>query len=333
MFERFARMLPLLLMPCTLAACGGTLPHRVAGRLPARSYGNGENALNEHWTRETRRVNCATPDGETRNEITYYKNSLGMEFALIPAGRFEMGSALSPEETAKRFGGDAEDFADEHPRHAVRISRAFLMGAYEVTNAQYRRFVADHSSGDYRGESLNGDAQPVACVSRDDAVHFCDWLSKQDGMTYRLPTEGEWEYACRAGSATAYPWGEEIDASRCNFADVNAPSIPWRDETSDDGYAVTAPVGSFSPNAFGLYDMIGNVWEWTSDWYGAESYAKSPPENPTGPASDPLMNRVLRGGSWMNAPGFCRSAFRMKAMQANCSANGGFRLVVELPEP
>jgi len=321
----------LLLMPCFLAACG-PLRNRIVERSPTGIHGSGESALNENWTCETRRVKTAMPSGVEWKEIAYRTNSLGMVFALVPAGRFEMGSALSPEETAQRFGGDAEDFADEHPRHTVRISRPFLLGAYETTNAQFRRFVPDHYSADYQEKSMNGDAQPVACVSRDDAVAFCDWLSKRDGMTYRLPTEAEWEYACRAGSTTPYPWGEEIAGNRCNFADVNAASIPWHSKGADDGHAVTAPVGAFPPNAFGLYDMIGNVWEWCSDWYGADAYAENPADDPAGPPSDRLMNRVLRGGSWMNAPSFCRSAFRMKAMQANRSANAGFRLVVELPE-
>ena len=327
MFRRFLYALPLALMPWFLAACAVTQadrPFQIAYAF-CQIQGDG-------WSCETRRVKTATPEGEAWKEITYCKNPLGMEFALVPAGRFEMGSGLSPAETARRFGGGAKDFADEHPRHAVRISHAFLMGAYEVTNAQYRRFRPDHYSGDYEGASLTADSQPATSVSQDDAKAFCGWLSKRDGVTYRLPTEAEWEYACRAGSLSPHPWGEEISARFCNFADASAPSLSWRDETADDGYAATAPVGGFPANAFGLYDMIGNVWEWCADWYGEDYYAKSPSDDPAGPPSNLNMCRVLRGGSWMNAPSFCRSSFRLMASQVNRSANNGFRVVVELQE-
>jgi sulfatase modifying factor 1 len=288
--------------------------------------------LPEGWTLEKRRVKVITPAGERWEQITYYKNSIGMLFVLIPAGRFKMGSELSAEETARRFHDKAEVFADEHPQHDVHISKAFLIGVYEVTNVQYRQFRSDHYSGDYEGESLNADLQPATSVSHDDVMAFCSWLSKRQGVACRLPTEAEWEYACRAGSQTPYPWGESISGRYCNFADVNAQSLLWRDETSDDGYAVTAPVGSYPANSFGLYDMIGNVWEWCSDWYGEEYYAESPANDPSGPTRNWTVNRVLRGGSWMNAPSFCRSSFRMKASQANRSANNGFRVVVPLGE-
>ena len=317
--------LSAILLPCLLAGCGFIQAGSEEPHDPSLDFPKG-------WTCEKRHVKIAASDKETRKEIAYYKNSVGMEFVLIPPGRFTMGSSLSAEETAGQFGDKAEVFADEHPQHDVHISKAFFMGAYEVTNAQYRQFRTDHYSGDYEGESLNADSQPATCVSQDDARAFCEWLSKRDGLTYRLPTEAEWEYACRAGSKTLYPWGERINNRYCNFADVNASSLSWRDATADDGYAVTAPVGSFSANAFGLYDMIGNVWEWCADWYGEEYYAESPPDDPPGPPSNRLMNRVSRGGSWMNASGFCRTAFRMHTSQANRSVNNGFRVVVNLDE-
>ena len=276
---------------------------------PETRKGGPGSKLPKGWTSEKRRVKVATPNGEERKEIAYYKNTLGMEFVKIPAGRFKMGSGLSPEETARRFGGNAEFFNDEHPQHGVRISQAFFLGAHEVTNAQYRRFQAAHNSGDYRGKSLNADAQPVMYVSWENAKAFCEWLSKREGVTYRLPTEAEWEYACRAGSRSPYPWGEKISSRYCNYADKNT-SFPWSDKTADYGHAVAAPVGSFPANGFGAHDTIGNVWEWCADWYDEDYYKTSPASDPTGPRAG--GSRVLRGGSWNSDPWLCQSAIRFR---------------------
>lgn len=327
----------LALLPCFLAACAVT---RGGLGAPGRNASQSANALCAKlagvlppgWRYEIRPVTIATEEGESSKEIPCFRNSLGMEFVHIPAGRFDMGSKTAAATTAKRFGGDAKDYADERPRHAVRITRAFLMGATEVTNAQYRRFRPGHCSGYYEGQSLDGDSHPAACVSQDDGRDFCAWLSRQDGLNYRLPTEAEWEYACRAGSTSPYPWGDEIRGDRCNFADANAASLPWRDEKVNDGFAVTSPVGSYPANAFGLYDMTGNLWEWCADWYGDKYYAESPASDPPGAPSNRNMCRVLRGGSWMNAAGFCRSSFRLMASQANRSVNNGLRIVVEIPQ-
>ena len=150
-------------------------------------------------------------------------------------------------------------------------------------------------------------------VSWNDAVAFCKWLSRKEGKTYRLPTEAEWEYACRAGTTTRYYSGDDPEtlAKVGNVADATAKAkFPdWKCTIkASDGYVFTAPVGSFKPNAFGLYDMHGNAWQWCSDWYGEDYYAKSPTDDPTGPDSGD--DRVLRGGSWDGRPDFTRSADR-----------------------
>lgn len=214
----------------------------------------------------------------------------GMEFVSVPAGCFKMGDTH----------GDGQ--GDEKPVHDVCVD-GFNMGKYEVTNAQYRRFKPDHNSGTYEGNSLNGDSQPATNVSWYDAVEYAQWLSRKSGRAYRLPTEAEWEYAARGGDKGRNYWGDNpADACRnANGADLTAKS-QWPDWTvteCNDGYKLAAPVGRFQPNAFGLYDMMGNAWEWTNDWYDAEYYFYSPKDNPRGPSSGSL--RIPRGGGWGNA--------------------------------
>jgi len=134
-------------------------------------------------------------------DYTETAGGVKMEMVWIPAGSFTMGSTLSAAELVKKYGGKEEYFADEHPAHAVELD-GFWMGKFEATNAQYRKFRAGHDSGSVEGHSLNGDDQPVVNVSRHDAKAFCDWLSKESGKTFTLPTEAQWEYACRAGTKT-----------------------------------------------------------------------------------------------------------------------------------
>ncbi len=258
----------------------------------------------------------------------------GAEMAWVPAGEFMMGS--TPEERdyayewAKRVVGEAaqrELFADEGPQHKVRITKGFWLYRHTVTNAQYRRLKPDHNSGDFGGESLNGDKQPVVQVSWNDARDYSEWAGT------RLPTEAEWEYACRAGTQTKFWWGDsETEAGKyanvadrtfreklhLKMGDIDAPIFD-----TDDGYAVTAPVGSYQANAFGLYDMIGNVWQWCADWYDGTYYANSPAEDPSGSASGTM--RMLRGGSWNYYPFTCRSAYRSWNAPASGGTIRGFR--------
>ena len=243
-------------------------------------------------------------DAKTGYPFEIWLKEPRVEFVLVPGGEFVMGSSISAAEVARRYGGKAEYFTDEHPQHRVRITKPFYMGKYEVVNDLYRQFKSDHHSKDYKGKSLNGAPQPAVHVSWNEATAFCKWLGGRSGVEVRLPTGAQWEYACRAGTQTPYYWGDELDPDYCNFADANT-SVDWRASSLDDGYAVTAPVGRFKSNAFGLYDMLGNVWEWCQD--GMRDYSSSSATDPVGPEGG---SRVLRGGSWNFHPSFVRSAYR-----------------------
>jgi formylglycine-generating enzyme required for sulfatase activity len=271
-------------------------------------------------------------------------NSLGMKLQLIPKGKFLMGSLKGE-----------EDRLDEEVAHEIEITRPFYMGKHEVTLGQFRAFVTDakyqtEAEKDGKGGRgfdgkefvykpeftwknlffTQGDAQPVVVVSWNDAVAFCEWLSKKEGQRYRLPTEAEWEYACRAGTKTRFNTGEKEDDLKDagNIADA-ALKAKWKDvfwaKSWNDGYAFTAPVGVFRGNAFGLQDMHGNAWEWCSDWYAEEYYSKSPKQDPQGPATG--KERVARGGAWSTQPKFCRSAYRDHHEPEYRSDCVGFRVV------
>jgi formylglycine-generating enzyme required for sulfatase activity len=291
-------------------------------------------------------------------------NSIGMKLTLIPSGEFMMGSKESAEDTAaffnKTYGEillNTDYFKDEHPRHRVRITKPFYLGIEHVTRGQFRQFVADTS---YKTDAEKGekpgaygwepdkkefgfnekyswrnagfeqtDEHPVVNVSWNDAVAFCKWLDKKESKTYRLPTEAQWEYACCAGSATRYSTGDDPEtlAKVGNVLDATFkakfPDTKYAIKASD-GYVFTAPVGKFMPNGFGLYDMHGNAWQWCADWYGAEYYAASPANDPTGPDSG--NGCVLRGGSWGVWPYFARSATRGRCAPVNRDLSIGFRV-------
>ena len=173
------------------------------------------------------------------------------------------------------------------------------------------------------------DEHPVVNVSWNDAVAFCQWLSRSEGKTYRLPTEAEWEYACRAGTTSRYYIGDEPEklAEVGNTEDAAYLRIfgspPWA-ILADDGYAFTAPVGRFRPNAFGLYDMHGNASQWCSDWWGYDYYQSCPLDDPPGPAKSD--SRVHRGGGWHGGPCECRSASREAAPPYQPFFDVGFRV-------
>ncbi len=291
-------------------------------------------------------------------------NSIGMKLMLIPSGEFMMGSKESAEETVaffkKNYGMTtftAERFKDEHPQHRVRITKPFYLGMYHVTRGQFRQFVKDSGyktdaeKGDQPGAfgfdsenqtfSLNKayswqssgfqqtDEHPVVCISWSDAVAFCKWLSRKEGKIYRLPTEAEWEYACRAGTTTRYSSGDDPEtlAKVANVADgTSKAKFPLWEVTikASDGYVFTAPVGKFKPNAFGLYDMHGNAEQWCADWYGADYYSKSLPDDPMGPNSG--VARVIRGSSWNDVPFFARSANRLQLQPVGRGTDSGFRV-------
>ena len=210
----------------------------------------------------------------------------GVPMALIPAGEFQMGDSL-------------DEMSDALPVHTVYLD-AFYMDIYEVTNAQYQKFMnaTGQAAPTYWNDSrFNAPEQPVVGVSWYGAVAYAEWAGK------RLPTEAQWEKAAGGGlSGKRYPWGDEApDAGgvyRASYGNSTA-----------DGYNYAAPVGSFAPNGYGLYDMAGNVWEWCSDWYGRGYYANSPLNNPLGPDSGSY--RVLRGGSWCDNPDSLLAAYRL----------------------
>jgi sulfatase modifying factor 1 len=277
------------------------------------------------------------PNGLHRSEAETKMNAaslLGGEatpdnMVLIPSGTFQMGST------------DGE--SDEKPAHSVTVS-SFYLGKHEVTVTEFKAFIdatgyktdADKAGNSYvytdtwkeqSGVNWKYDTRgnlrpssdynhPVVHVSWNDAVEYCKWMSKKTGKTYRLPTEAEWEYAAGGGASNRTKWAGVSDENRLNrYANTNG---------NQDGYATTAPVGSLQPNALGLHDMSGNVWEWCSDWYDSDYYKNSPSSNPTGPSSGSY--RVLRGGSWNDYPQNCRVANRSYNSPGNRSSGIGFRL-------
>jgi formylglycine-generating enzyme required for sulfatase activity len=216
----------------------------------------------------------------------------GITFVWVPPGTFLMGS---PPQESRR--------GDDEPQHPVTLTAGFYLSAHPVTQAQWRA-VMDGSPSLFTGAD-----RPVERVSWDDCQAFCARLGKRDGRAYRLPTEAEWEYACRAGTAGPYHFGATLSAGQAN-CDAGA------------GKGATTPVGSYPPNAWGLSDMHGNVYEWCGDWYGPYPTARA--DDPSGPADGDA--RVLRGGSWLSAPWYCRSAHRYWADPATRSAHVGFRV-------
>jgi len=225
-------------------------------------------------------------------------NGVKLELVLIPAGKFMMGSP----ETEK-------DRLSDETQHEVTISQPFYMGKYEVTQEQYEAVTGTNPS-------LFKDAKnPVENVSWDDAQEFCKKLSAKTAKTVRLPTEAQWEYACRAGTETRFYSGD---------ADDDLDGVGWYFSNSG---ITTYPVGAKKPNAWGLYDMHGNVWNWCADWYG--KYELGAATDPTGPTTG--TSRVLRGGSWYGYPWFCRSAFRSIDSPVVRGIAVGFRLMLAGP--
>jgi formylglycine-generating enzyme required for sulfatase activity len=228
-------------------------------------------------------------------------NSIGMKLVLIPPGEFMMGSPESDDEA-----GD-----NEKPPHEVKITKPFYLGGHEVTQEQYEKVMGENPS------NFKGAGNPVERVSWNDAAEFCKRLSAEEGKTYRLPTEAEWEYACRAGTTTWFSFGDD-EESLGEYA--------WY---RDDSEGKTHPVGGKKPNAWGLDDMHGNVWEWCQDWYDGAYYKTSSTDDPPGPETSSV--RVFRGGGWWNSARFCRAAFRGGNEPQYRSGNLGFRVAAVAP--
>jgi formylglycine-generating enzyme required for sulfatase activity len=238
------------------------------------------------------------PAQQPEKEIT---NSIGMKLLLIPKGSFTMG---------------AEDgFVNEQPTHPVTISQPFYLGVYEVTQEQYEGVMGENPS------KFKDPKNPVGRASWQDAVEFCRKLSelpdeKSAGRVYRLPTEAEWEYACRAGSTTKFGFGDD-ESQLFDYA--------WIGKNSE---SKTHHVGQKKPNAWGIHDMHGNAWEWCSDWYG--EYPRDAVTDPQGP--DTGIFRTCRGGSWGFVAANCRSAARGANDPATRTLGGGFRVVLKLSD-
>jgi uncharacterized protein (TIGR02996 family) len=256
-------------------------------------------------------------------------NSVGMQLALIPPGGFWMGS---PEDEVDRY-------EDESPRHWVEITRPFYLGVFQVTQEQYHAvrnttpsYFRCDGRGDQRVKRMSTESFPVDSVSWQDAIRFCAALSRRRaerkaGRVYRLPTEAEWEYACRAGTTWSAPFhfGESLSSRQANFDGQQ----PYGGARRGRSLRRTSRVGSYPPNAFGLYDMHGNVWEWCHDWFDIHYYPVSPSRDPRG--SEHSDERVLRGGSFFYIGSSCRAAIRFGRPIDERSNLDGFRVAMNVP--
>jgi formylglycine-generating enzyme required for sulfatase activity len=257
-----------------------------------------------------------------------------MEFVYIRPGAFAMGGRSDPQHDYQGV---------EKPRHTVTITRGFHIGKHEVTRGQFAAFVdaTGYETGarregsawacqpDGTWKSTRGvdwrnpksfrqdDTHPVVAVSWNDAKAFCDWVARKTGREVRLPTEAEWEYACRAGTTGSWACGDASLLGKSAWYYLNSGMR-------------THPVGQKEPNAWGVYDVHGNVWEWVADRYDPTYYASSPVKDPAGPAKG--TDRVLRGGSWSDSSYKCRSAYRYRCHPAYCGTLWGFRAAVSSTE-
>jgi formylglycine-generating enzyme required for sulfatase activity len=247
------------------------------------------------------------------------KNVINMKLVLIPSGSFLMGAM--PGEIGSQVG--------ESPQHEVEISRPFYMGMFAVLQREFDAILGSSENRSYYRSSDAGD-NPVEKVSWLQAVDFCKKLSslpeeRHAGRYYRLPTEAEWEYACRAGTNTPFYFGESLTSLQANF-DGN---YPYGEGEIGPSLGSTSKAGSYPPNPFGLYDMHGNVLEWCADWFHPFYYESSPPVDPPGPHGSPENRRVLRGGCFSSRADECRSAARHRSSPTGRYRNHGFRVVME----
>jgi formylglycine-generating enzyme required for sulfatase activity len=241
-----------------------------------------------------------------RQFIEALGNGIQLHMILIPSGIFKMGSF--------HYYGNPE----EQPQHVVSI-KSFLMGEFLITQEQWKAVMGKLLPCRFKDDNL-----PVERVSWNDVQKFCRRLSQKTGRNYQLPSEAQWEYACRAGTSTPFSFGETLTVDVANFNGEHS----FRDEPRGFYFHSTNEGGKFPPNAFGLYDMHGNLWEWCADnWL--DDYASSPRD------SSPYQNkdnhyRVARGGSWHEPPALCRSAARLRVLETDADEVMGFRVVCEV---
>jgi formylglycine-generating enzyme len=270
-------------------------------------------------------------------DVEQIVSSIGARLKLIPPGEFLMGSPDS----------EPDPSTDQKPQHLVHILRPFYLGVYQVTRGEFRRFVEAvgyRTEAEKDGKGGYGwvevekkwvqdprfdwmtpgfeqtDEHPVVNVSWNDAFALCNWLSQEEGQRFRLPTEAEWEYACRARTTTRFSFGDDESALVMHG---------WYQANSSGR---THRVGRKPPNAFDLHDMHGNVWEWCWDWYDGDYYKESPLVDPRGP-EEPMRRRVFRGGSWFNGSLSARSMFRRGGIPQNRDSAMGMRLARESSSP
>ncbi len=247
---------------------------------------------------------------------TWTEPKTGMVFVWIPKGCFQMGSDIGRDH--------------EKPVHEVCLD-GFWMGKYEVTNKEFRQFMPSHSSKNFKGADLNQDSQPAAYLTWKDAKAYVAWLSSGTGYQFSLPTEAQWEYAARAGGTARRYWGENL-GNACHYANVHDrtskakyPNFTWASHACNDGYAANAPVGRFWPNKYGLFDMLGNVYEWCEDVYVSDAYSRHSRQNPV--ITSGGTDRVRRGGSWYNEPVDVSVSARDWRKTDQRFGSTGFRLV------
>jgi uncharacterized protein (TIGR02996 family) len=239
----------------------------------------------------------------------FWTNASGLKFAWITPGRLLMGSPAS--ELAHQ---------DDETQHEVTLTKGYYLGVHPVTQAQWQE-VMGNTPSHFQGENL-----PVEQVSWNDCQEFLKKLRDQDGQAYRLPTEAEWEYACRAGTTTPFHFGAVLNGQQAN-CDGN---YPYNTDAKGPYLERTTAVGSYAANAWGLHDMHGNVWQWCEDDYVPTYYANSPIKDPLNVNKPRLARRVLRGGSWYLNPTYCRAARRLGYAPEDRRDNSGFRVCLSL---
>jgi formylglycine-generating enzyme required for sulfatase activity len=273
---------------------------------------------------------AADSDGALRDRFLD-SSGAGPALALIPSGRFEMGSPEHERRIAMAAGAQKNWLARETPQHPVCIAEPFALGRYPVTVGEWRVFVRAtgwQAQGDTDWDApgfAQDDTHPVVGVSWYDAQRYVQWLSERTGQRYRLPSEAEWEYACRAGTQTAFSCGDTISTELANYDGTftynGGPRGTYRKGTT--------PVGAFQPNPWGLCDMHGNVWEWVQDVVH-ENYEGAPADGSAWEEGGDQSRRILRGGSWLYNPRYLRSALRNGFSAVLSNDIVGFRVVREL---
>ncbi|MCG3150015.1 MAG: Hercynine oxygenase [Verrucomicrobiae bacterium] len=267
------------------------------------------------WSNVTVEVETATPAGIVWTNITYFVNSRGMKFVRIEPGSFWQGLT---ERQAKRM------FAYRKIGQPVTLTKPYYLAAYETTLAEFEEYDPSFKKRREPYQRGNGFTNhPVIGVKWQESQKFCRWLSEQDGRTYRLPTEAEWEYACKAGTTTILYWGDNSwDRHMCNVGGIREAQETY----SEDGYRYSAPVGVYPANPWGLYDMVGNAWEWVNDWF--DWFPNTPQIDPTGPPTGKM--RVDKGSGWDTRTRDIKSCARDGNNPADLFEKRGFRVLCEV---